>query len=145
MPEKGDIHAHPLTLRRPCLQLEPILRVKSFLYGFLHYSMASETSSTELDLETLLTALPACKRCRKNRRRYRLTCNPKYACLSDHLFLRCDTELYSCNNCTKAGVECIYYDHVLREELPRRYVPNSKSSTIAIMNAYSIQLRRLTG
>ncbi len=57
----------------------------------------------DLDLDNLLKALPACRRCRANRR-------------------RCDPHLPSCRNCFKARVECIYYDHVLGEELPRRYV-----------------------
>ncbi|CAK7198837.1 hypothetical protein SEUCBS139899_001504 [Sporothrix eucalyptigena] len=56
-----------------------------------------------IDLGTLLESLPACKRCRKNRR-------------------RCDTKLPSCANCNKAGVECIFYDHALQEELPRSYI-----------------------
>lgn len=56
-----------------------------------------------ISLPTLLEALPACKRCRKNRR-------------------RCDTKLPSCANCSKAGVECIFYDHALQEELPRSYI-----------------------
>ncbi|CAK7231243.1 hypothetical protein SCUCBS95973_007845 [Sporothrix curviconia] len=58
---------------------------------------------TSIDLATLLESLPACKRCRKNRR-------------------RCDTLLPSCANCSKAGVECIFFDHALQEELPRSYI-----------------------
>ena len=56
----------------------------------------------ELQLEELLTSLPACRRCRANKR-------------------RCDTELPSCRNCAKAGIDCVFYDHVLEEDLPRRY------------------------
>lgn len=59
--------------------------------------------TSTIDLDTLLASLPACKRCRKNRR-------------------RCDTKLPSCANCSKAGVECIFYDHALQEELPRSYI-----------------------
>lgn len=59
--------------------------------------------ASTIDLETLLASLPACKRCRRNRR-------------------RCDTKLPSCANCSKAGVECIFYDHALQEELPRSYI-----------------------
>jgi hypothetical protein len=38
-----------------------------------HDSMASDDSSSGIDLDTLLGALPACKRCRKTRRRYDLS------------------------------------------------------------------------
>ncbi|KIV90008.1 hypothetical protein PV10_07358 [Exophiala mesophila] len=65
--------------------------------------MASRASSLGYELDAILTALPACKRCRTNRR-------------------RCDTQLPSCEKCTRAKVECTYYDHVLQEELPRSYI-----------------------
>ncbi|KAF9886553.1 hypothetical protein FE257_011325 [Aspergillus nanangensis] len=41
------------------------------------------------DLDELLSALPACRRCRLNKR-------------------RCDTQLPSCQNCSKAGVEYVF-------------------------------------
>ncbi|OJI99491.1 hypothetical protein ASPVEDRAFT_81103 [Aspergillus versicolor CBS 583.65] len=55
------------------------------------------------DLEELLSSLPACCRCRLNRR-------------------RCDTQLPSCQNCSKAGAECVFFDHVLQQNQPRAYV-----------------------
>jgi Fungal Zn(2)-Cys(6) binuclear cluster domain len=61
--------------------------------------MASETA--DLDLLSLIQSLPACKRCRECKR-------------------GCDTLLPACHQCAKAGVECIFFDHVLDEYLPRR-------------------------
>lgn len=52
------------------------------------------------NMDELLSSLPACRRCRLNKR-------------------RCDTQLPSCRNCSKAGTECIFFDHVAGEDLPR--------------------------
>ncbi|KAJ4363569.1 hypothetical protein N0V83_009865 [Neocucurbitaria cava] len=56
-----------------------------------------------LDLDVLVQSLPACKRCRDCRR-------------------GCDTLLPKCRQCTKAGVECMFYDHGRNELLPRSYI-----------------------
>lgn len=55
------------------------------------------------DLDTLLQLLPACRRCRGHKR-------------------RCDTQLPACANCTKVGADCVFFDHVSKELLPRTYV-----------------------
>ncbi|KAF1941931.1 hypothetical protein EJ02DRAFT_188710 [Clathrospora elynae] len=67
--------------------------------------MAAPTSTNppSLDLEALIQSLPACKRCRDCRR-------------------GCDTLLPKCRQCTKAGVECMFYDHGRNELLPRSYI-----------------------
>ncbi|KAL5117601.1 hypothetical protein ACEQ8H_004494 [Pleosporales sp. CAS-2024a] len=56
-----------------------------------------------VDLDVLVQSLPACKRCRDCRR-------------------GCDTLLPKCRQCTKAGVECIFYDHGRKAYLPRTYI-----------------------
>ncbi|KAA8617576.1 Zn-clus domain-containing protein [Pyrenophora tritici-repentis] len=56
-----------------------------------------------LDVEALVQSLPACKRCRECRR-------------------GCDTLLPKCRQCTKAGVECMFYDHGRNQLLPRSYI-----------------------
>ncbi|KAF1995492.1 hypothetical protein P154DRAFT_538741 [Amniculicola lignicola CBS 123094] len=58
---------------------------------------------SEIDLDGLIQSLPACKRCRDCRR-------------------GCDTLLPKCRQCTKAGVDCIFYDHGRNEFLPRSYI-----------------------
>ncbi|KAL6150277.1 hypothetical protein ACJQWK_00513 [Exserohilum turcicum] len=65
-------------------------------------AMASPSPPT-LDLEALIQSLPACKRCRECRR-------------------GCDTLLPKCRQCTKAGVECVFYDHGRNELLSRSYI-----------------------
>ncbi|KIV92822.1 hypothetical protein PV10_04088 [Exophiala mesophila] len=55
------------------------------------------------DFEALVQLLSACKRCRKSRK-------------------RCDTQLPACANCSRAGTDCVFFDHVSKEMLPRRYV-----------------------
>ncbi|KAL2785028.1 hypothetical protein BJX66DRAFT_343475 [Aspergillus keveii] len=54
-------------------------------------------------LDELLASLPACRRCRQNKR-------------------RCDPDLPSCHNCSKAAVECIFYDHVREGDVSRSYI-----------------------
>ncbi|KAF2678148.1 hypothetical protein K458DRAFT_317698 [Lentithecium fluviatile CBS 122367] len=67
-------------------------------------AMSSASSTTRvLDLEALIQSLPACKRCRDCRR-------------------GCDTLLPKCKQCTKAGADCIFYDHGRNEYLPRSYI-----------------------
>ncbi|EUC48161.1 hypothetical protein COCMIDRAFT_88017 [Bipolaris oryzae ATCC 44560] len=63
----------------------------------------ASASPPTLDLEALIQSLPACKRCRECRR-------------------GCDTLLPKCRQCTKAGVECMFYDHGRNELLPRSYI-----------------------
>ncbi|EUC36357.1 hypothetical protein COCCADRAFT_88441 [Bipolaris zeicola 26-R-13] len=63
----------------------------------------ASASPPALDLEALIQSLPACKRCRECRR-------------------GCDTLLPKCRQCTKAGVECMFYDHGRNELLPRSYI-----------------------
>ncbi|KAI4637607.1 hypothetical protein J4E83_000424 [Alternaria metachromatica] len=66
--------------------------------------MAAATSKPPtLDLDALIQSLPACKRCRECRR-------------------GCDTLLPKCRQCTKAGVECMFYDHGRNQLLPRSYI-----------------------
>ncbi|KAI1618602.1 hypothetical protein EDD36DRAFT_414265 [Exophiala viscosa] len=55
------------------------------------------------DLDTLLQLLPACRRCRSHKR-------------------RCDTQLPVCANCSKVGADCVFFDHVSKELLPRTYI-----------------------
>ncbi|KAF2657279.1 hypothetical protein K491DRAFT_343774 [Lophiostoma macrostomum CBS 122681] len=64
---------------------------------------ASTTAPRQVDLEALIQSLPACRRCRDCRR-------------------GCDTLLPRCKQCTKAGVECMFYDHGRNEYLPRSYI-----------------------
>ncbi|KAH8808814.1 hypothetical protein F5884DRAFT_793430 [Xylogone sp. PMI_703] len=66
-------------------------------------AMGSPETHTQAALDELLSTLPACRRCRLNKR-------------------RCDTELPSCHNCSKVGVECIFYDHVRKEDISRSYI-----------------------
>ncbi|KAL5387383.1 hypothetical protein DPSP01_003604 [Paraphaeosphaeria sporulosa] len=66
-------------------------------------SIASPTLPPDIDLDALIQSLPACKRCRECRR-------------------GCDTLLPKCRQCTKAGVECSFYDHGKDELLPRSYI-----------------------
>ncbi|KAF2269995.1 hypothetical protein CC78DRAFT_188469 [Lojkania enalia] len=65
--------------------------------------MASSSAPTDIDLDALIQSLPACKRCRDCRR-------------------GCDTLLPKCRQCTKAGVDCIFYDHGRNELFPRSYI-----------------------
>ncbi|PSN74611.1 hypothetical protein BS50DRAFT_19803 [Corynespora cassiicola Philippines] len=69
--------------------------------------MATTTTNTtparDIDLDGLIQSLPACKRCRDCRR-------------------GCDTLLPKCRQCTKANVECMFYDHGRNEFLPRSYI-----------------------
>ncbi|KAF2477496.1 uncharacterized protein BDR25DRAFT_249503 [Lindgomyces ingoldianus] len=65
-------------------------------------STALSNPSTGIDLDALIAALPACKRCRDCRR-------------------GCDTTLPKCRQCTKAGQDCIFFDHGRNEFLPRRH------------------------
>ncbi|EXJ92803.1 hypothetical protein A1O3_01357 [Capronia epimyces CBS 606.96] len=55
------------------------------------------------DLDAVLQLLPACRRCRRNKR-------------------RCDIRLPACLNCSRVGAECIFFDHVSKELLPRTYI-----------------------
>ncbi|KAF2736214.1 hypothetical protein EJ04DRAFT_551446 [Polyplosphaeria fusca] len=64
---------------------------------------ATPTQASHLDLDALIASLPACKRCRDCRR-------------------GCDTLLPKCRQCTKAGVECMFYDHGRNTLLPRTYI-----------------------
>lgn len=66
-------------------------------------SNAATIQPPRLDLDVLIQSLPACKRCRECRR-------------------GCDTLLPKCRQCTKAGVECMFYDHGRNELLPRSYI-----------------------
>ncbi|ORY10477.1 hypothetical protein BCR34DRAFT_539470 [Clohesyomyces aquaticus] len=66
-------------------------------------STVASNPTPEIDLDALIAALPACKRCRDCRR-------------------GCDTTLPRCRQCTKAGQECIFFDHGRNEFLPRSYV-----------------------
>ncbi|KAI1453751.1 hypothetical protein F4805DRAFT_469864 [Annulohypoxylon moriforme] len=52
---------------------------------------------------TVQQLLPTCQRCRRLRR-------------------KCDTQLPSCRVCEKAGAECTFHDHALKQTLPRAYV-----------------------
>ncbi|KAF2008649.1 hypothetical protein BU24DRAFT_402882 [Aaosphaeria arxii CBS 175.79] len=63
----------------------------------------SPLQSHEIDLDSLISSLPACKRCRDCRR-------------------GCDTLLPKCRQCTKAGVECVFFDHGKKEHLNRSYI-----------------------
>ncbi|KIW51471.1 hypothetical protein PV05_10186 [Exophiala xenobiotica] len=68
--------------------------------------MSSSTMSNytfTLDLQTILKKLPACQRCRKNKK-------------------RCDLLLPACSNCTRAEEECVFIDHITNERLPRKYI-----------------------
>ncbi|KAF2624784.1 hypothetical protein BU25DRAFT_134098 [Macroventuria anomochaeta] len=68
--------------------------------------MASNTSNSNapaVDLDAVIQGLPACKRCRECRR-------------------GCDTLLPKCRQCTKAGVDCVYYDHGRGALVPRSYI-----------------------
>ncbi|KAH8676216.1 hypothetical protein BX600DRAFT_546898 [Xylariales sp. PMI_506] len=53
--------------------------------------------------ETIQPLLPTCQRCRRLRR-------------------KCDTQLPNCRLCEKSGDECTFYDHALKQSLPRAYV-----------------------
>ncbi|KAI1335050.1 hypothetical protein F5Y15DRAFT_428528 [Xylariaceae sp. FL0016] len=53
--------------------------------------------------ESIRPLLPTCQRCRRLRR-------------------KCDTQLPNCRLCEKAGVECAFQDHALKQALPRAYV-----------------------
>ncbi|KAF1917302.1 hypothetical protein BDU57DRAFT_537000 [Ampelomyces quisqualis] len=64
---------------------------------------ATDTKPPALNLDVLIQALPACKRCRDCRR-------------------GCDTLLPKCRQCTKAGAECMFFDHGRNELLPRSYI-----------------------
>ena len=57
-------------------------------------------ATNAVQLDELLSALPACIRCRAAKR-------------------RCDTRVPSCENCSKAGVDCIFYDHVRKQDFSR--------------------------
>ncbi|OAL33530.1 hypothetical protein AYO20_07216 [Fonsecaea nubica] len=59
--------------------------------------------SSMADLQAILKLLPACQRCRKNKK-------------------RCDLQLPACQNCTKAEEECFFLDLITNERLPRQYV-----------------------
>ncbi|KAJ9137569.1 Positive regulator of purine utilization [Pleurostoma richardsiae] len=67
--------------------------------------MASPLPSgpVEATRHALQQSLPTCHRCRRLRR-------------------KCDTQLPSCRMCEKAGAECTFYDHALKQTLPRAYV-----------------------
>lgn len=54
----------------------------------------------EATRHALQQSLPTCHRCRRLRR-------------------KCDTQLPSCRMCEKAGAECTFYDHALKQTLPR--------------------------
>ncbi|CAK7207306.1 hypothetical protein SEUCBS139899_010116 [Sporothrix eucalyptigena] len=58
------------------------------------------TSTTRTSLQQLL---PTCQRCRRLRR-------------------KCDTQLPHCRPCQRVGVECLLFDHALKQTLPRAYV-----------------------
>ncbi|KAF2634640.1 hypothetical protein P280DRAFT_474515 [Massarina eburnea CBS 473.64] len=64
---------------------------------------SSSVAGDQMELESLIQSLPACKRCRDCRR-------------------GCDTFLPKCRQCTKAGVECIYHDHGRDKYLSRSYI-----------------------
>lgn len=66
---------------------------------FLILIMEHGSLSTQ-NIDELLSSLPACRRCRLNKR-------------------RCDIALPSCHNCSKAGAECVFFDHALQEDIPR--------------------------
>ncbi|EFW98445.1 c6 zinc finger domain containing protein [Grosmannia clavigera kw1407] len=36
--------------------------------------------------------------------------------------IKCDAQLPACRNCHKAGLACSFYDHVLKEDVPRSYI-----------------------
>ncbi|KAI0002661.1 hypothetical protein F4779DRAFT_635192 [Xylariaceae sp. FL0662B] len=61
------------------------------------------SSLTVTARENIRLLLPTCQRCRRLRR-------------------KCDTQLPNCRLCEKAGVECAFQDHVLKQVLPRKYV-----------------------
>lgn len=62
-----------------------------------------EFELTETYLETALSRLPPCTRCKGRK-------------------TRCDRLLPSCRQCVKSSQECKYYDQVLSQETPRPYV-----------------------
>ncbi|KAH7117888.1 hypothetical protein B0J11DRAFT_94821 [Dendryphion nanum] len=64
---------------------------------------ATSNSASDIDLDALIQSLPACKRCREHRR-------------------GCDTLLPKCRQCSKAGAECVFFDHGKDEYLPRTYI-----------------------
>ncbi|KAF2751431.1 hypothetical protein M011DRAFT_464167 [Sporormia fimetaria CBS 119925] len=61
------------------------------------------TTSPHFDLDTLLLSLPACRRCRKQRR-------------------GCDTLLPKCRQCTKSKSECLYWDDGRKGLVARSYI-----------------------
>ncbi|KUI62411.1 Pyrimidine pathway regulatory protein 1 [Cytospora mali] len=63
----------------------------------------SPSGAIEATRHPFQQSLPTCHRCRRLRR-------------------KCDTQLPSCRICQKAGAECTFYDHALKQTLPRAYV-----------------------
>ncbi|KEY74762.1 hypothetical protein S7711_06664 [Stachybotrys chartarum IBT 7711] len=57
-------------------------------------------NNDETQRQSVQRLLPTCQRCRRLRR-------------------KCDTQLPSCRACEKAGAECTFYDHALKQALPR--------------------------
>ncbi|KAI1372064.1 hypothetical protein F4677DRAFT_273711 [Hypoxylon crocopeplum] len=67
----------------------------------MNSAAASEPARTTS--HSLQQLLPTCQRCRRLRR-------------------KCDTQLPNCRPCYRASAECTFYDHALKQSLPRAYV-----------------------
>jgi hypothetical protein len=66
----------------------------------------NETPTPELpkDIKDVIDSMPSCSFCRDQH-------------------IRCDRELPFCGACHRSRRECVYYDLILSQEIPRRLVP----------------------
>ncbi|KIW15669.1 hypothetical protein PV08_05718 [Exophiala spinifera] len=62
-----------------------------------------QTTLSVSDFSKALKTLPSCQRCQQGRR-------------------KCDTLIPSCSRCARAKEECLFYDHALKQVLPRSYI-----------------------